>query len=238
MRMCCNHNSGARLLSFASVWGANWLTGRALFPVLKQWGRHETGIVLDVGCGESPFRQFFPHLQKYIRVDRVPVDEEVIVADINHLPFGDDSVDTVLLFQVLADSPEPGECLREIARVCKPGGNLIVFESMCFPEHDLPNDYFRLMPAGVEYLAQQSGFNLQKTIRLGGLFSRFALLWNNVIMAKLQKSPLLRWLGATGTLASNVCCYALDRLYPSSALASDYVARFTKVSSPYMLTLP
>ncbi|HEY7455831.1 MAG TPA: class I SAM-dependent methyltransferase [Solirubrobacterales bacterium] len=48
--------------------------------------------------------------------------------DATALPYGDDSIDAVVLTAVLGEIPEPLAALREIARVLKPGGRLIVGE--------------------------------------------------------------------------------------------------------------
>ncbi|HWM64569.1 MAG TPA: class I SAM-dependent methyltransferase [Solirubrobacterales bacterium] len=44
------------------------------------------------------------------------------------LPYEDDSIDAVVLTAVLGEIPEPGAALREIRRVLKPGGRLVVGE--------------------------------------------------------------------------------------------------------------
>ena len=48
--------------------------------------------------------------------------------DATDLPYEDDSIDAVVLTAVLGEIPDPGAALREIARVLKPGGRLVVGE--------------------------------------------------------------------------------------------------------------
>lgn len=48
--------------------------------------------------------------------------------DATALTYEDDSIDAVVLTAVLGEIPEPGAALREIARVLKPDGRLIVGE--------------------------------------------------------------------------------------------------------------
>jgi len=48
--------------------------------------------------------------------------------DATALPYEDASLDAVVLTAVLGEIPDPGAALREIARVLKPGGRLVVGE--------------------------------------------------------------------------------------------------------------
>jgi len=218
-----------KIETFSRITGKNWINGRYLLPVLKTWGATETGTVLDLGCGESPFRIFFQYAEKYIRMDYQPSDDEVIKADMRQILLDDNSADCVLVFQALSDLPEPEICLNEIRRVLKPGGRLIVYESVCYPEHDMPYDYFRIMPAGLDYLALKVGFERKEVIRLGGGFNRFAMLWNTYLMGKLSMYSILKHLSVIGVIICNIMCYAADCLAPHTNLASDYIARFIKI---------
>ena len=218
-----------RIETFSRISGKDWLNGRYLLPILDDWGKTETGTVLDLGCGESPFKEFFPHAAKYIRMDNYPSDEEVIKADMRKIPLDDNSADCVLIFQALSDLPEPEVCLNEIRRVLKPGGRLMIYESMCYPEHDLPHDYYRLMPSGLDYLAHKTGFERKELIRLGGGFNRFAMLWNTYLMGKLGMYSILKPLALISVMICNVVCYAADCLVPHPNLATDYIARYLKI---------
>ena len=48
--------------------------------------------------------------------------------DATALPYGDDSIDAVVLTAVLGEIPDPDAALREIRRVLKPSGRLVVGE--------------------------------------------------------------------------------------------------------------
>lgn len=200
------------------------MVGRYLLPELKRFGQEQRGVVLDLACGESPFRSYFANVQAYIRVDRNPLDPEIITGDMLAIPVASQSVDVVLLFQAITDVPNPLAVLKEVRRVLRPGGQLLVCESMEYPEHDAPYDFYRLMPEGLRTLATDAGLQLLRCTRLGGLFTRFAMLWNSFIMGSLKRHAALRPLSYLGVASANLVCYALDLWVPHPRLAPDYLA--------------
>ena len=214
----------SRLEQFTSIFGENWVVGRYLLPELKRLGQEQRGMLLDLACGESPFRSYFPKVEAYIRVDLNPLDPEVITGNMLAIPVARQSMDVVLLFQAITDVPNPVAVLKEVRRVLRPGGQLLVCESMEYPEHDAPYDFYRLMPEGLRTLAADAGLHLRECTRLGGLFTRFATLWNYFIMGSLKRYAALRPLAHLGVAFGNLLCYGLDLLAPHPRLASDYLA--------------
>jgi ubiquinone/menaquinone biosynthesis C-methylase UbiE len=87
--------------------------------------------------------------------------------DATALPHADDSVDGVVLTAVLGEIPDAEAALREICRVLKPGGRLVVGE--------LFGDPHFTSPAKLERMAAGAGLRSQE--RSGpwlGYFARFA----------------------------------------------------------------
>jgi SAM-dependent methyltransferase len=110
-----------------------WVDGTSRF--FREVSRYlpAQGAVLDLGAG--PKSEFYPDLRrpglKVVGLDLSPevLDnttlDEAYVADINQMPFGDNSFDLALanyLFEHLADGDA---AFQEIFRVLKPGGRLI-----------------------------------------------------------------------------------------------------------------
>lgn len=217
-----------RLDSYRRIWGENWCVGRFLLPELARLGRESGETVLDLACGESPFRAFFPGAAHYLRADRFHHDQDVVIADMTAIPCRHHAIDVILLCQALSDSPKPLAVLGEARRVLKLGGRLILFESVDYPEHDLPHDYYRLLPAGLKLAAAKAGLPVRELIYLGGLGTRCATLWNTLFMGKILTIPVLGFLGILGIVAGNILCYGLDIIMPHPRLAANYLAVLTR----------
>lgn len=121
-----------------------------------------SGEVLDVGCGRKPYR----HLTRATRYTGVDIDTPATralgAADVYYdgrtLPFPDASFDAVLCSQVLEHVFTPADFLREINRVLRPGGVLLLATPFVWDEHEQPQDYGRYSSFGLPDLLRRAGF--------------------------------------------------------------------------------
>lgn len=213
-----------RILGFGSIGALNWLQGRHLIPLLAEYGARIDGTVLDLGCGRSPFRPLFTRARKFVRIDRYPVDPEVIVADATALPLDDGSVDCILVAQVIGDVPDLPKLFRELRRVLAPGGVVLVYETISYFHHDLPHDYWRVLPAGLEWAGREAGFRCERLVYLGGYGTQLAMHWNQVVSGIFDRVVLTRPIGWVLRAAGNLTFAGMDALAPRPILAADYFA--------------
>jgi SAM-dependent methyltransferase len=114
-----------------------------------------TATVLDAGCGSGRTMQ---ELVEYGEVHGVELDPEaaevarsrghgeVQIGRLEELPWGDGSFDLIACLDVIEHTEDDRVTLRELRRVCKPGGRLLLtvpaYQAL-WSLHDEANHHFR-----------------------------------------------------------------------------------------------
>lgn len=81
------------------------------------------------------------------KIDRQGFDHvELAVGDAQALEFPDDSFDYVTSFHVVSVVPDPRAMMREMARVCRPGGRLVIINHFRSPRRYVASVVDRLDP--------------------------------------------------------------------------------------------
>lgn len=108
--------------------------------------------ILDAGCGEQQFRRLCSHL-RYVGQDFAEYDgvadgrglqsgtwqaKTDIVCDITQIPEADGSFDAIMCVEVLEHVPDPVAALRELTRLLKPDGHLVLTAPFCSLAHFTP----------------------------------------------------------------------------------------------------
>jgi SAM-dependent methyltransferase len=127
------------------------------------------GRLLDVGCGRKPYKNtYFSRADSYVGVDYLAENSQPdIVASALELPLDDQSFDTVVSTELLEHVPDPLRALREMHRVLKPGGHLILSTPMYWPRHEIPYDFFRYTYDGLLYLMKESELEVVRMFNRG-----------------------------------------------------------------------
>jgi SAM-dependent methyltransferase len=132
----------------------------------KRWLRRQRGALLEVGCGEQPYRRYVPPACRYTGIDRVEAGADFrmsALADITYyagstFPVASGGMDALFHTEVLEHVLETGAFLDECARVLRPGAEMFFTVPFQARYHFKPHDYFRFTPAALAHLLSERGF--------------------------------------------------------------------------------
>lgn len=143
-----------------------WLMGGHRFEI-KRLQAHANGLVLDIGCSTRWVEGYLPRGSNYIGLDYPQTGIAMygsrpdIFADASNLPFADESVNTVVIFETLEHIARPVDAISEIFRVLTPGGYLLLTVPFLYPLHDEPFDFTRYTCHGLRKELERVGFNIE-----------------------------------------------------------------------------
>jgi SAM-dependent methyltransferase len=181
---------------------------------LVEWLRaHATSseAVLDVGCGERPYAGLFPGAVGFDVPGNPHAD---LHGSLEAIPVGDASFDLVLCLQVLEHVPDPGAAVRELRRVVRPGGRVLLSTHGVYPLHPNPDDLWRWTHQGLERLFLASGEWTSVTVRPGAGTAATIAMINAHVLDLLLKRLRVRALGAPLVALLNTLGESLDRAVP------------------------
>jgi len=101
------------------------------------------------------------------RAARLGLPVTARVMDAQRLDFPDGAFDAVLFHLILAVVPDPVLCLREAARVLKPGGRAVVLDKF-LPQHRVAAWLLRLINPLMGFLASEVTRRLEDIVAMAG----------------------------------------------------------------------
>jgi SAM-dependent methyltransferase len=195
--------------------------------------------VLDAGAGAAPYRGLFAHCEYLTQDWPASVHEAAqttdIVADLHELPIEDGRFGFVLCTEVLEHVADPPRVLRELHRVLRPGGGLLLTVPFVFELHEEPHDHWRYTSHGLRRLLTEAGFTVASIEPLSGWFSTLAQVLRNggIAMRPADRParPATRAAGFTTQAASVLLARLaarLDTLDERRALPIGWACRATR----------
>ena len=118
-----------------------------MLKTMVTWNGRDT-VALDIGSGAKRIHEKFINLN----IDIFPYVD--IVGSVYRLPFLDNSVDSIFCSAVLEHLLEPQKAMKEIIRVLKPGGYVLIGVPFLVAYHAYPIDQQRWTLDGLSYLCK------------------------------------------------------------------------------------
>ncbi|MBI3881377.1 MAG: class I SAM-dependent methyltransferase [Verrucomicrobia bacterium] len=212
--------------------------------------------VLDAGAGTRPYAEYFSR-QKYESCDMPGgfyKQQHDFECFLHAIPQPDNSYDAIINTQVLEHVPDPLAVMRELNRVLKPGGRLLLTVPFTAPLHAEPWNFFQFTHYGIAELARQSNFEVAACEKMGGAFwalgkrlpeafrkwlkqydptrakKRGQSLTRSIVMTLLLFVPWLICYPISGYVFRPLC-YWLDRLDIEKSFTLGYTIVLVKKSA-------
>ena len=142
--------------------------------------------IIDISSGNRPYMSLFSHCE--YKSHEFVGNEDILDAfrgeteknkdwnhdyygDITDLPIDEETFDYVLCTEVLEHVPEPIKAMKELTRICKKGGKLIITAPFTSGIHQEPYHFYAgFSPYFYEYVATQNNLTIIEIESQGDMF--------------------------------------------------------------------
>lgn len=222
---------------------SSFLIRRALGEAIYKHRGEMRGKMLDFGCGTAPYRSLF-QIETYLGLEiaapghPLKHTHSTLLYSGDTIPLQDESVDSILMTEVLEHVFNPAELLAEFRRILRPGGVALITCPFVWPLHEEPYDYARYTPFALTHLVKSSGLEVKCMEKTGTWFLSVAqLLLTYAVQTLLPSQGRLHRMGKIVwcaivnplALALNLIMPRNERLYFSNILV---VRKPTLASQP------
>jgi SAM-dependent methyltransferase len=172
---------------------------------------------LDLGCDRSPYGGSLAKRGYRVETLDLTTDGEADHAGtVERTGLSDEAFDLVLCTQVLEHCDDPFLGVREIRRILRPGGHLIVSVPHVWFYHPHPADHWRFTQEGILKLCSDAGLRPVELLGQGGAVVTFAQ-----ITCFLLYGLVGRW-GAPVFAALNAAAPLFDRALPNTLFCHNF----------------
>lgn len=151
----------------------------------RLWAKVDGYHILEVGVGTGKNFDFYPAGARITAIDfslemlkqadhkkaRKNTSVELNLMDVQSLSFADNSFDTVIGSFVFCSVPLPVKGLKELYRVCKPGGQILLLEHVLSSNAMLAKVMTLINPAVVALFGANINRNTVKNVKACGFAS-------------------------------------------------------------------
>lgn len=187
--------------SFLSIFfNPFYFARKGLYESILDLSKNIKGSTLDIGCGSKPYEILFSKASEYIGMDVRKTghdhkNENIdIYYDGKRYPFKKERFDTVVSFEVFEHVFNPDDFLKEVNRVLKKDGLLLMTVPFIWDEHEQPYDYARYTSYGLVYLLKKHKFDIIEKRKSINDFRIIFQLINLLIYKKIYRKKFYLFL--------------------------------------------
>jgi SAM-dependent methyltransferase len=201
-----------------------YLTRNRLLKYIVAYAPELKGSLMDFGCGSKPYKSLFT-VDKYIGIDfenpgHPHLNEQIdVFYDGRTIPFEDEYFDAVFSSEVFEHIFNLEEILKEINRVMKLSGKILITCPFAICEHEVPNDFARYSSFAIRHIFEKTGFEVIRQEKAGNSVETVFQLWITYIHQHIapffRKIPVVRSAFRFITYTSlNLSAIVFSRLLP------------------------
>lgn len=216
--------AGFRPSALSCLINPSYIIRRELFRAISLHSNQAHGELLDFGCGSKPYEALFSNVSHYVGCDIESSGHDHATSKVDYfydgmvLPFRDASFDWVVSFEVIDDIFNLDVILKELHRVTKPGGFLLLTTPFCWQEQEAPYDFARYTSYGLPHILERSGFHVVDYQKTGSytlcIFQLIQYYLYQYIFPK--KFKINRLLTPVVIFPLTVVAYGLNAILPKS----------------------
>ncbi len=209
-----------------------WLGAKDLNRDLREVLPSLKGKLLDVGCGDKPYKYLLTNVDEHLGLD-VYKDKhiDIVVERDKEWPIKDNEFDSIISTQALEHVDNLDLFLKEIFRILKPNGKVVITLPFIECEHAMPYDYRRFSANGIRYVMEKMGYEIVEIRKQGGFGSSFGFMFLAFIFSfKFLRTlfALLMPIWFVITLKVNIIGWIIDKLDHSQAFYPNLMVIATK----------
>jgi SAM-dependent methyltransferase len=202
----------------------HYLIRNRLLHTITELATNLKGRMMDFGCGQKPYQSLFK-VDEYIGLDfknpgHPHINESIdVFYDGKTIPFPNESFDSIFSSEVFEHIFNLPEIIKELNRVLKTGGNILITCPFAFCEHETPNDYARYTSFAIRDLFLKNGFEIVQQIKTGNsieaLSQMYLMYLHQHINSRLRKIPVVRSaFRLFFYTTTNISALILGRIFP------------------------
>lgn len=202
-----------------------------LIPIFDTYVK---GAVIDIGCGDMPFKDQLK--SRGTAYDTLDITEKTVgityvasILDMSMVKAG--YYDTAVCIEVLEHVPEPFIALKQINRILKNDGLLILSAPHLSRLHEEPHDYYRYTHHGIRTLLENNGLKVIRMEPCGGLLCFLGHQFSTLLLCSFFHIPLLKHIifFLNKWILVKPCCWIDDKLAKRSLMPLGYVCVAKKI---------